>query len=434
MPAGSHARARRVAFVDAFSMGRLLLPALHRLGMEVVHVQSPHPDVYLARLPFPEGFVDNIRHDGDVAATVSALREHEVGWVIASGESGVELSDRLSAELGTPGNGTRRSTSRRNKYDMVLAVRDAGLEHAATMVSSAADEIIEWAETGVGYPVVLKPVASGGTDNVVACSSAQQVRAVHARIMASADRHGEPNTVVLAQEFLDGDEYFVNAVSRDGRHHTAEIWRYYKKQLPGGNIIYDYNEPLSPDDPVARQVESYAHQVLDALEVRHWASHTEVMMTARGPVLVECAARFGGGQVPEISNRCLGTNQVDLLALSVADLAEFDRLPTTAYRLLQRMRYVHLINEAEHGVAPSDETMAAIHALPSHAFTRLTQPEGQPLSRTIDVATQPGYVILISDDPAQLQADYQKLREIERDYLYADGPAAAIHVRTETVA
>ncbi|MET7680652.1 ATP-grasp domain-containing protein [Streptomyces sp. NPDC005423] len=420
MPTSPRARTKRVAFVDAFSMGRHLLPALHRLGMECVHVQSPHPDVHMARLPFPEGFVENVRHDGDVAATASALRELGVGWVISAGESGVELADRLSAELGTPGNGTSRSRSRRDKYDMVLALRDAGVEHAATIASSDADEIIEWAGTTAGYPVVLKPVASSGTDNVVACSSAEQVRAVHEKIMTSVDRHDQPNTTVLAQEFLDGDEYFVNTVSRDGRHHTVEIWRYYKLRLPGGNIIYDYNEPLAPDDPDARKVEAYTHRVLDALEVRNWAGHTEVMMTARGPVLVECAARFGGGQVPDISDRCFGTNQIDLLALSVANPAEFDQLPTTAYQLLQRMRYVHLINSSDRGVAPSHETMAAVRALPSYAHTRLSHPEGDPLPRTIDVATQPGYVILISDDPAELRADYQRLRELERDQLYAD--------------
>ncbi|MFD1659667.1 ATP-grasp domain-containing protein [Streptomyces caeni] len=422
MPSSSSAQTRRVAFVDAFAMGRLLLPVMNRLGIECVHVQSPHPDVHLVRLPFPEGFVANVRHHGDVAATASALRELEVGSVISSGESGVELTDRLAAELGTPGNGMSRPTSRRNKYDMVLALHAAGVESAATIVSADADEIIEWAETTAGYPVVLKPVSSCGTDNVVACSSADQVRAVHEKIMTSPDRHGLPNTVVLAQEFLDGDEYFVNTVSRDGRHHTAEIWRYYKTRLPGGNIIYDYNEPLSPDDPQAMTVEAYAHQVLDALEVRNWASHTEIMMTAKGPVLVECAARFGGGQVPDIARRCLGTNQIELVGLSVVDPDEFDRLPTTAYQLLEGLRYVHLINPNDHGVAPSHEAMAAIRALPSYAHAVTTHPAGDPLPRTVDVATQPGYVILISEDPEQLRADYRKLREIERDHLYANSP------------
>jgi biotin carboxylase len=342
--------------------------------------------------------------------------------VLAGSESGVELTDQLSAELGTPGNGMSRPTARRNKYDMVLALRDAGLAHAATIVSSDADDIVMWAQTTVGYPVVLKPVASSGTDNVVACSSPEQVRAAHEKIMSSADRHGKANTAALAQEFLDGDEHFVNTVSRDGRHHTAEVWRYHKRRVPGGHIIYDYDEPLSPDDPDAIRVESYTHRVLDALEVRNGAGHTEVMLTARGPVLVETAARLGGGQIPEINTRCFGTNQVDLLALSVVRPEEFDSLPTTAYQVLRQLRNVSLINPRDHGVVPSHDTMAAIRALPSHAHTLMSYPAGHPLPRTVDVSTQPGYVFLVSDDPARIRADYQELRRIERDYLYGNSP------------
>lgn len=422
MPTGSPAQALRVAFVDAYSMGRHLLPAMQRHGAECVHVKSPSPDVHLAQLPVAEGFVDTVRHDGDIAATAAALRELGVSYVLPGGESGVELADQLAAELGIPGNGMTRPTARRNKYDMVLSLRDAGLPHAATIVSADADEIIAWADATAGYPVVLKPVSSSGTDNVVACASPEQVRAVHRQIMTSADRHGMPNKVVLAQEFLAGDEYFVNTVSRDGRHHTVELWRYYKIQLPGGNIIYDYDEPLAPDDPVAKEVELYTHRMLDALEIRNWAAHSEIMMTARGPILVECAARLGGGQVPEINNRCFGTNQIALLALSIVDPDEFNRLPTTAYQLLQHPLNVSLINSRDHGVVPSEETMAAIRALPSYAFTLMGHPAGHPLPRTIDVATQPGWIFLISDDPDELRADYEKLRQIELEYLYDGNP------------
>jgi hypothetical protein len=381
-----------------------------------VHVLSPNPDIYET---FDlDDYVGGVRYGGDLAATASVLHEYGVSRVIAAGDSGVELADRLSAELGTPGNGMSRPTARRNKYDMVLAVREAGLAHAASMLSSDADEIIGWAEATAGCSIIMKPVSSSGTDNVIACSSPEQIRAAHKKIMGSADNHGIANTVVLAQEFLEGDEYFVNTVSRAGRHHTGEIWRYYKRRLPGGNIIYDYDEPLAPDDPVARTVERYAHQVLDALEIHNAAAHTEVMLTAGGPVLVETGARLGGGQVLPINTRSFGTNQVELLALSVARPDEFDRLPTTAYQLLQRPRCVSLINPLERGMVPSYGAMAAIRALPSYVHTVLSYPEGHLIPRTIDVQTQPGYVYLISDDPAEVAADYRKLRQIECDHLY----------------
>ncbi|MCB5165490.1 ATP-grasp domain-containing protein [Streptomyces bambusae] len=421
MSTSSPSHPTRVALVDAYSMGNQLVPALQRQGAECLHVRSLNPDIHTVKLKFPEGFIADIRHDGDVAATASALREWGVSCVLAGGESGVELTDQLSAALGTPGNGMTRPASRRDKYEMVLALRDAGMVHAATIVSSDADEIIAWAEANTGYPIVLKPVASSGRDNVVACASAEEVRASHRRITSTTDRVGKPNTVVLAQEFLDGDEYFVNTVSRDGMHHTVEIWRYHKRRIAGGHTIHDYTEPLAPDDPKAGRLETYAHQVLDALEIHNGASHAEIMLTAKGPVLVECAGRAGGGVVPEILSRGLGANQIDLLALSAARPDEFNRLPTSVFRLLRHTRFVNLINLADHGIAPSHEAMAAIRALPSCAHVVLIHQEGRPLTRTVDFATQPGYVFLISDDLAQLRADYRKLREIEED-LYTGSP------------
>jgi biotin carboxylase len=427
MPTSSGTRTNRVAIVDVNSSKGQVLAALHEHGAECVHVQSPDPDVVLGQPYDPEGFVDGVQHDGDVAATASALREYGVSRLIAIGESGVELAAQLAAELGIPGNGLSRPNCRRDKYEMFLALRDAGLAHAATIVSSDADEIIEWAEADVGYPVVLKPVASCGTDNVMACPSPEQVRAAHEKIMSSTDRFGKTNETVLAQEFLDGNEYYVNTVSRNGTHRTVDIWRYYKIPDPSGTFVYDYDEPLAPDDPDAQKLERYTHEVLDALEIHNGAAHTEVMLTARGPVLVECAARIGGAHAPDVLRRCFGTNQVDMLALSVAKPEEFDRLPTTARPLLQRTRSVSLINPRDSGVVPSHELMAEIRALPSHAYTSMWHPVGRRLPRTIDAGTAPGLIYLVSDDPAEILADYQKLRQIERDYLYdgnSDGEPA----------
>ncbi|MGH3876680.1 MAG: hypothetical protein ACRDSK_06540 [Actinophytocola sp.] len=126
---------------------------------------------------------------------------------------------------------------------------------------------------------------------------------------------------------------------------------------------------------------------------------------------------MGGGQTSEIISSCFGTNQVDLVALTAARPDEFDRLPAK-YQLLRRARFVSLINPREQGVIPSHEAMAAVRALPSYVDAVMWHPEGQSLPRTVDVATQPGFVYLISDDPAKVVADFRKLRQIERDYLY----------------
>jgi biotin carboxylase len=406
----------RCVIVDAYGIGRFLPASLRRYGVEPIHVRSQFPDVHLQYQP--EDFTVDIEHDGNIEATAAQLRKQHVDFVVAAMESGVLLADALSAALGTPGNGMTRPAARRDKYEMVQAVSDAGLAAADSFASPAADEIVAWAEARGEWPVVLKPVASAGMDNVHFCHSAGEIRATHASILDASDRYGRRNETALAQEYLAGDEYFVNTVSRAGVHHIVEIWRYHKHQIDSTRSMVSNEHPVPSEDPAAKQVGAYALGVLDALEVHNGAAHTEIMLTVNGPVLVECGARLGGAHLPEIVSRCIGTDQVDLLAQAIARPEEVmaSRLP--AYRLLNHVRFLNLIVPSD-GVIPSEEGWAPVKALDSFLELIVTQPAGKRIERTVDLASSPGAVYLSADDPTRIEADYARLRELERIGLYA---------------
>ncbi len=266
--------------------------------------------------------------------------------------------------------------------------------------------------------MVLKPVASAGTDNVYFCDSPAELRAAHDAILAAEDRYGRRNTVALAQQFLKGDEHFVNTVSRHGVHHIVEVWRYHDHPNGGGRSIPPaFEHPLPPDDPTARLLGEYVLKVLDALEIHNGSAHTEVMLTERGPVLVECGARLGGAHLPDVVNRAIGTDQVDRLALAIArpELITGHALPP--YRLLTHLRYINLTSPRD-GVVPGEEGFAEVRNLPSFLDMVLTIPPGRPVRRTVDLTSVPGYLYLSSDDAAQIEADYRRLRELEENGLY----------------
>ncbi|KOX03165.1 MULTISPECIES: ATP-grasp domain-containing protein [Micromonospora] len=408
----------RAAIVDASGIGKFLPAALARYGVEVVHVQSGSPDIHL---PYePGGFEHDIAHDGDLAATAARLRELGVEFVVPGTESGVLLAEALSSALGTPGNGMSRPQARRDKHEMAEAVRAAGLATARSIATGSVDELVAWAQDLGEWPVVVKPRASAGTDNVAVCRTPAEVRAAADRVLSSTDRYSARNDTVLGQEFLHGDEHFVNTVSRNGVHHLVEVWCYHKRQLDSGALMYDYEEPVSPDDPVVEQLVTYVRAVLDALEVRNGAGHTEVMLTKEGPVLVEAAGRAGGSHVPAIVSRCLGTDQIDCLARSIARPQDLLTGALPSYRLLSRLRYVTLINPRS-GVAPTGERLERIRSLDSFLELVLTAQEGAPIGPTVDLATSPGYVYLSSPDVEQVEADYQRLRRWEEEDLYALG-------------
>lgn len=405
----------KCAIVDAYGIGRFLPAALRRYGVEPIHVRSQFPDVHLSYQP--EDFEIDIEHTGDVEATAARLRELGVGFVVAAMESGVLLADALSAAAGTPGNGMSDPGSRRDKHLMVRAVQRAGLAVADSFASASAEEVVAWARQRDKWPVVLKPVASAGMDNVHFCHHAEDIRVAHASILAASDRYGRHNETALAQGFLDGDEYFVNTVSREGSHHIVEIWRYRKHQIDSNRSMVSNEHPVPFDDPEAKQVGEYALGVLDALEIRNGAAHTEIMLTAQGPALVECGARLGGAHLPDIVTRSIGTNQVDLLALAIARPEEVTagRLPT--YELRNHVRFMNLIVPRD-GVIPDEQGWAPVRALESFLELIVTQEPGRRIERTVDLATSPGYMYLSNDDPDRLEADYERVRELERTGLY----------------
>lgn len=416
---------RAVAVVDADGIGSHLPGALARQGLGCVVVRSDTPDAGFARDADGAGSYDVV-HTGDVSATAAALRGRGVDFVVAGTESGVLLADALSAALGTPGNGMSRPTARRDKYAMAQAVAAAGLATAASLVTGSPAELRAWVRQRGEWPVVLKPRASAGTDQVHFCHSAEQVDAAFAAISAATDRYGGRNTTVLAQQYLHGEEYFVNTVSRDGVHHVVEVWRYHKSLIAGTVPMYDYEEPVPADAPGVRQVAAYALAVLDALEIRNGAAHTEVMLTADGPVLVECAARPGGAHAPDVVSRCLGTNQIDLLARVIARPGELADGTLPRYRIGTPLRYVSLISHVD-GVVPDAARLAPVRALPSFTELVLAAPEGSPVRPTVDLSSSPGYVYLSAPDAAQVEADYRRLRELERTGLYAAPVAAGDH-------
>src|ERR671934_38804 len=65
----------------------------------------------------------------------------------------------------------RSGAARRDKYAMEQALRKAGLAAPEGMVTSSLAELVHWALRRGSWPVVVKPVSSAGSDNVLFCHS-----------------------------------------------------------------------------------------------------------------------------------------------------------------------------------------------------------------------------------------------------------------------
>ncbi|MEV7214537.1 ATP-grasp domain-containing protein [Kitasatospora cineracea] len=408
----------RIAVVDGYSTGRLLVEALRRHGAECVHVRSaPDTSAYFTRGFRADDYLREVVHAGDPAATAAALSGLDIARVVAGTESGVLLADALADLLGLPGNRPELLAARRDKRLMAAAADAAGLAVPLGRAFDDPDAAARWCAGTGPAEAVVKPPSSAGSDQVRFCTGPEEVRRAAAAVLATRDLYGAVNEQVLVQERLRGTEYYVNTVSHRGVHRVAELWRYTKRVGPAGTPVYDYEEPVAPDADEAAPVREFALRVLDALGVESGAAHTEVMVTARGPVLIESGARLGGGTLPWVSEKYSGVSQTSLLTESLLDPGRLSRFDDTATAWSGTVRNVALINPAAGPAAPLDWT-ARIEALPTAVALVHGVTPGAPLPATTDLINSPGFVYLASNDPAEVERDYRHLRAMERAGLY----------------
>jgi biotin carboxylase len=347
----------------------------------------------------------------DFARLVKEIDAYRPLCVIAGSETGVELADAL-AEAVLPGSGnvTALSSARRDKWAMAGALRRAGIPHLQQLGSDDAEEVAGWlAERGLnGAPLVLKPTRSAGTDDVHLVPSGGDWRAVFEQILGRVNKLGIRNHTVLVSELAEGVELLVDTYSVDGRHGLVDVCRYDKARRGGRIGIYERVDFLTPDDPHVTAVWGYTQQVLDAVGIRNGCGHAEVMLTDDGPRLIEVAARPAGGGHQMISKLATGDNHIERTVRHRA-FGEF----RPSYQLVSYLSGVFISSPAP-GIWRNAEVFAGVDALSTFHAKHFPAGTGDHVEATDDIFTFLAWVILTGHDKAAVDADYARVKEMER--------------------
>ncbi|MFF8837887.1 ATP-grasp domain-containing protein [Streptomyces sp. NPDC015130] len=400
--------------VDAYTTGNLLPAAFAAHGVRLVHVQARRR--VSTALPGPDlsRFAENVVYDGPPA--LARLRALAPAFVIAGQDSGVALADRLSEELGLPTNGTALSAARWDKYATGDRLRERGLHCARQYKSADPADLVrrckEWSD-GARLPVVVKPVSSAGTDGVRICRTDAEIETAAAAVLAGPDVYGKPNTEVLVQSFLEGTEYIVDTVSRDGAHFVCGVWRYHKR-LVAGRPVYERDVLLAPDEEPVPALLDYITLVLDALGIRHGSAHAEIIVTPEGPALVEIGARMNGNMNPGLHRLCLGHDQATLTALAYLRPAEFvARRAGRVYTRLRPALVCHTSTDRSGRVTRIDTgAVRRIEALPAVHAVAVKLGVGDRLRPTTDLLSSPLRVFMTHPDPDVLEADVRAVHTL----------------------
>lgn len=414
--------------IDGYSSGTQIAPAFRSKGITCIHIRSePKVTDDYATTFKPHDFALDILFEGldDLRAR---LADYNVRWALPGSELGVGLAaylaDAFDTELRNDG---AFAEQWRNKYAMHEALKAADVRSIAHFLTQDREDMVQWATSEAGFPVVIKPKASAGTDNIHICQSESEVREAFDTIMGAQDAFLHLNEDVLGQVFLRNEEfgitgpervgvdveYCVNTVSLNGAHFVNDVIKVYRRRV-GDNPIHDYNELLCP---VANAAEyavfgSYIGEVLDALGIQNGPAHSELMVVNGEPVLLETGARMPGSNDMSAYSKAMGLAQVELWMLACTNPSAFRAL---ARRPREPLRFhsscVFLISEVEGDILcpPDISTWQALPDLHSMSL----QEHGR-LERTTDLNNVPGYVFLLSKDTHRLAEQRDALRLAEQ--------------------
>jgi biotin carboxylase len=241
-----------------------------------------------------------------------ALAE-QVDGVIAPGiDWPVGIAARVAERLGVPHPLTSPSAAlATSKLRQRERFAEAGVPQPRYRVSRTPGEA-ERSARELGFPCVVKAADRQGQRGLALVEEIDAVAPAAEEALA-ASRGG----VCLVEELVDGAEVTVNAFSVDGRFQPLTVTDRVRAEPPafGVALVHAWPTELSPVGIGAAVAAAAAGA--DALGIAGGPTYTQVLVRDEQALVVELAARLGGGHDAELCRAALGVDLNDL-ALSAA--------------------------------------------------------------------------------------------------------------------
>ncbi|BEL07204.1 hypothetical protein Q0Z83_053950 [Actinoplanes sichuanensis] len=243
---------------------------------------------------------------------------HDTDPVTAVGAFGEQDQDRatdIALALGLPTHHPDTVAAIHNKALMRARLKDAGIDDTPAAVVSDHEEARRFAEQH-GYPLIAKPVQGTASSFVARIESDSELAAGFNYAGTASDRS---SGTVLLEKFMTGPQVSVEALSENGEHLVVGVTAKFSD--PEHLIEVGHACPADLDMAMHDEIVAYVTDVLNALGVQFGATHTELVLTAEGPRIIESHLRLGGDRIADLVREALGVDLVDCVAKQTLGVA-----------------------------------------------------------------------------------------------------------------
>ncbi|MET3590456.1 biotin carboxylase [Bartonella silvatica] len=235
---------------------------------------------------------------------ISAIHSHhKIDAIITLTEKALPLASELSRFLGLKALSWETMERIQNKYAMRLFLSDHA-EYSLKFAKPKNKKELECFFTTTGSPLIVKPIDGYDSKDVIQVNSINDIE----NICFSSN--------LIAEEFISGEEYSVEAFSFSGNHKIIAIT---KKDLIENEDGKNFTEighcvPADLSKTVQQKIINYISQFLTLIGLDEGPSHTEIKLDGEKIRIIETHNRIGGDRISSLVKLSTG---IDLVQLSI---------------------------------------------------------------------------------------------------------------------
>lgn len=339
----------------------------------------------------------------DYDTTKEIVVKHAVnGIVTAQMENPLRLMAKLASEFSFIFNTPQVIERCRNKYLMKNAFVQANIPCAKGLLFSKENRpnTRELSECGLDFPLIIKPIDAFSSRGVYKVDNIAELL-LYVGESSSFSSSGE----YLVEEFLDGKEYSVEAVTFKGVTGVIQITEKFITPYPR-TVELGHLQPARISDIEKEEIQHIVKMAIRGLGIDNSATHTELKITKEGIKIIEIGARLGGDFISSYLTKASTGVSMDRAALQIA-LGEAPDITATK-NLFSLIRYIEL---REGSVVENVMSIEEIKTNSNVIFVHIFVKQGEVIERVKNSAQRAACFIVVGSTINELE----KIADIVED-------------------
>lgn len=231
-----------------------------------------------------------------------ALQYYPLAVQTVATEMGNVTACAIGERLGLRNNSLETALNTTDKSRMKKVCQVNNISTAKAIVLQKTDIL----HPPFSFPFVVKASDRSASRGITLVNTQQEFMAAYEEAL-----NVSYNKIVLAEEYLPGQQYSVETISSDGMHHIVAVTEENTNGIPDF-VETKHLMPARLNDVEYDKLKLFIFKVLEAFHVKYGAGHIELKYNSGKWSIIEIATRMGGWR-DEMAKLSMGIDYLKLI-------------------------------------------------------------------------------------------------------------------------